>query len=173
MNIFKPNKYFKDIYSINYNLLKKEGIKLILFDLDNTICPPKEMILEEKLKNLFIEIKSLGIECLIFSNSINKKKLIKFSDYYDINYIGKACKPLSYNYRKVIRKYKLKNNEVCSIGDQLVTDIFGGNKMKIKTILVDPISKIDEKMTLFNRCIEKFIFKLLLKKGFKKGKYYY
>lgn len=173
MNIFKPDKYYKDIYSIDYNLLKKEGIKLILFDLDNTICPPKEMILSEKLKKLFVEIKALGIECMIFSNSIDKKKLLKMSNYYDIEYIGMACKPLGYSYRKVIKKYKLKKNEICSIGDQLVTDIFGGNLVKIKTILVDPISKIDEKATMINRSIEKLVFKILLKKGFEKGKYYY
>lgn len=172
MCVYKPDKYYKDIYQINYNLLKSEGIKLILFDLDNTICPPKEDIVSLELKNLFSKIKKSDIECIIFSNSINKKKLKKLSNYYEIDYIGMACKPISYNYKKVIKKYKLKSNEVCSIGDQLVTDIIGGNLVKIITILVDPISKKDENITLLNRFIEKKLYKKLYKQGFKKGKYY-
>ena len=31
----KPTRYYKNIYTINYDLLKKENIKYLLFDLDN------------------------------------------------------------------------------------------------------------------------------------------
>ena len=37
MDIFIPDIYQKSIYDINYNKLKKAGIKCILFDLDNNI----------------------------------------------------------------------------------------------------------------------------------------
>ena len=61
--------------------------------------------------------------------------------------------------RNNLKKYDLKSNEVASIGDQLLTDINGGNKMKITTILVNPMSEIDETETWLNRQIEKAIFK--------------
>ncbi len=172
MKVFLPKHYYKDIFSINYNKLKAENIKLILFDLDNTICPPKENILSEDVKELFEKISSIGIKCVIFSNTIDKSKLKNFSNYYNIDVYGLAFKPFSLSYKKIFKKYKYKKEEICSVGDQLITDILGGNLAKIKTILVDPISDVDEKVTRINRKIEKSIFKKLKKYGFENKKYY-
>ena len=84
-----------------------------------------------------------------------------------------SLKPFSYKYRYILRKYKLKKEEVAAIGDQLLTDIQGGNKMGLTTILVNPMSEIDEKETWLNRQIEKRIFKTFEEKDIlKKGKYY-
>ena len=58
------------------------------------------------------------------------------------------------------------------IGDQLFTDMFGGNRLGIYTILVDPISKKDFILTKFTRYLEKKQSKNLKKHGFQKGKYY-
>ena len=69
--------------------------------------------------------------------------------------------------------YKLELSEVVIIGDQILTDILGGNRVGIKTILVNPISKKDRKVTMINRRIERYIMnKLKLRKLFTKGKYY-
>ena len=39
MNYFFPDIYQKSIYKINYDKLKDNGIKCLLFDLDNTCVP--------------------------------------------------------------------------------------------------------------------------------------
>ena len=36
---FVPDIYQKSIYDINYDTLKKRGIKCLIFDLDNTLVP--------------------------------------------------------------------------------------------------------------------------------------
>ena len=48
MNLFRPNMYKKNIFEIDYNKLKEQGIKCLVFDLDNTLglieherCPLK------------------------------------------------------------------------------------------------------------------------------------
>ena len=70
-------------------------------------------------------------------------------------------------------KYNVKYNEIAILGDQLLTDIIGGNKLGIKTILVDPISKEDGIFTILNRRKEKKILSELQDKNlFKKGRYY-
>ena len=62
---------------------------------------------------------------------------------------------------------------MCVIGDQLMTDIFGGNRYKCFTILVDPLGKKDLKVTFVNRFIENRIINHLSKKGIlERGKYY-
>ena len=168
---FIPDMYQENIYKVNYKKLKDEGIKCILIDLDNTISPAKEVVLDNKIKGLFDKLKK-DFRLVIFSNNF-PKRISKFGKYYDVDIACLSLKPFRYKYRSILKKYNLKKHEVATIGDQLLTDIQGGNKMCFKTILVNPISKIDEKETWLNREIEKKIFKYFEKNNIlKKGHYY-
>ena len=168
---FLPDVYKKDVFSINYNKLKENNIKCLLFDLDNTISPAKEKLLCEKTKELFDKLKK-NFKIILFSNNF-EKRVREFSLFYDVEFEYLSLKPLSHKYNKILKVNNYSPNEVAAIGDQIVTDIYGGNKAGMVTILVDPISVIDEKETFINRKIEKIIFKKFEKKGlFKKGHYY-
>ncbi len=168
---FIPDMYQESIFTINYKKLKKKGIKCLLFDLDNTISPAREVVLCEKTKKLFDKLKK-DFKVILFSNNF-PRRVGKFGSYYDVDIACISLKPFSYKYRYILRKYNLKKNEVASIGDQLLTDIQGGNKMGITTILVNPISDIDERETWLNRQIEKKIFKTFKEKDILiKGRYY-
>ena len=168
---FIPDMYAKDIYSINYDKLKKNKIKCLLIDLDNTISPAKEVILSDKVKNLFNKLKK-DFKIIIFSNNFSKR-VSKFGEYYDVDIAYLSLKPISYKYRYLLKKYGYSKKEVASIGDQLLTDVQGGNKVGITTILVNPISDIDEKETFLNRNIEKLLFNYFEKKDILiKGRYY-
>ena len=71
------------------------------------------------------------------------------------------------------KEYKLDLSEIAIVGDQLVTDIYGGNKVGITTILVNPMSNIDMPLTKIYRYIEKKEINKMTKKGiFKVGEYY-
>ena len=171
MNNFIPNMYKKNIYEVNYKKLKKEGIKCLLFDLDNTCVPYHENIPDKRLKKLFSRLKKQGFTVIIFSNSPNRR-LKKFKDL-EVDYNASSLKPLSYSFNKIIKKYNFKKEEICIIGDQLLTDIYGGNKVGIKTCLVDPITTNEIFITKINRILENKKIKKLTKKGtLKKGEYY-
>ena len=168
---FIPDMYAENIFEINYEKLKNNDIKCILFDLDNTISPAKEVILSPQIKELFDELKN-SFRVIIFSNNFPKRVSV-FGNYYDVDIAYLSLKPNSYKYHYILRKYNYKKNQVAAIGDQLLTDIYGGNKMGFTTILVNPICEIDEKETFINRQIEKRLFKYFKKKNlFDKGKYY-
>ena len=168
---FIPDMYQKNIFKINYEKLKKNGIKCLLVDLDNTISPAKEILLCEKTKRLFNKRKK-DVKIVLFSNNF-PKRISKFGKYYDVDIACVSLKPFSYKYKYILKKYKLKKSEVAAIGDQLLTDIQGGNKMGITTILVNPMSNIDETETWFNRQIEKQIFSYFKKNDILiKGRYY-
>ena len=82
-------------------------------------------------------------------------------------------KPLKTKYKKIMSLYTFKDNEIACIGDQIMTDIFGGNRMGFTTILVNPIGPLEPWTTKFNRFLERQILKAFLKKGIlEKGKYY-
>lgn len=171
MKKFIPKIYQKDIFTINYDKLKENGIKCILFDLDNTISPAKEVVLCKKTKKLFDKLKKY-FEIIIFSNNF-PKRIQQFGDFYEVDFACLSLKPLPFKYKRILKKYGYKKSEIAVIGDQLLTDILGGNRMKLTTILVEPISDKDETETYFNRQIEKYIFKKFRKKDILvKGRYY-
>lgn len=172
MEIFLPDIYVKSIYAIDYETLKNAGIKIILFDLDNTLVPINVKKPNNKLKDLFEDIKALGLKPVIMSNN-NKKRIAPFKEELFVDAAFHSFKPLPFKYKKIMNIYGVKPSEVAAVGDQLVTDIFGANKLGITTILVNPIGTTDFKASYFNRFIEGLIIRHYTKKDvFKKGVYY-
>lgn len=165
-----PKMYQKNIFDINYKKLKANGIKCLLFDLDNTLVAAKSYNPEKKVINLIKKLNK-DFKVIIISNS-PKKRLIKLNKIFDIDFYSFSLKPLKRNFKKVIKDHNFDKDEIVLIGDQFVTDMIGGNRMKIKTILVDPLSG-DLPCTKLNRLIENRIIKGLGRKNlFFKGQYY-
>ena len=70
-------------------------------------------------------------------------------------------------------KFKYKSTELAAVGDQLLTDILGANKLDITSILVNPLTPHDYSITLFNRMVERFIYRRLATNDLLiRGKYY-
>lgn len=164
---FIPKTYQKDVFQINYDKLKTNGIKLLIFDLDNTLSLIDETTPSLEIKKLINHL-SKKFKILVASN--NKEERVKiFCQELNCDYIYSSCKPTKKLCRFVKKKYAFKNREVAIIGDQLVTDIFLGNRCGLYPILVDPKGEKDLKITSINRFIETKIKKKI---DFKKGVYY-
>jgi HAD superfamily phosphatase (TIGR01668 family) len=157
MKKYIPSMVSKSIFDIDYKKLSKNGIKFLLFDLDNTIIPDNVKDINDDIRKLFKNIKALNIKPMIFSNSIKPNKVKRICSDLDIEYIYFALKPLPFKFNKVLKKYNLNKNEIAIIGDQLLTDVKGGNRVGIMTILVKPVSEYDAVFTRLNRIIEKKI----------------
>ncbi|MCI6626967.1 MAG: YqeG family HAD IIIA-type phosphatase [Tenericutes bacterium] len=172
IELYKPDMYRKDIYDINYKKLKSYGIKCILFDLDNTLIPCFKKRPTRKSKDLIEELKDMGFKVILFSNS-GKKRLLPFKNILEVDCSASSRKPSSKKFKKVMNDYKFREAEIAIIGDQIMTDIFGGNRVGIFSILVNPIAKKEYFFTRFNRMIEKKVIKKLEKNDlFTRGKYY-
>lgn len=172
MNYFYPDIYSQSIYTINYNKLIDKGIKCLLFDLDNTCIPFVAKKPTKELKEHFDKLKDMGLKVIIFSNS-PKERLEPFKSFLNVDCCAKAKKPRKSKFLKILKINNLNLSDIAIIGDQLVTDIYGGNKVGITTILVNPISNIDMPLTKIHRFIEKIEIKKMTKKGiFKLGEYY-
>jgi len=171
MEIFVPDVYQKSIFDINYKKLKKKGIKCLLFDLDNTIAPYTVTVPDNKIKDLFAELED-DFKVIIMSNS-GKDRLRPFKEKLNVDVAVRSRKPLKKKYKKIMALYNFKDNEIACIGDQIMTDIFGGNRMGFTTVLVNPIGPIEPITTKFNRIFERMILKSFSDKGIlEKGKYY-
>ncbi len=169
---FVPDVYAQSIYRIDYEKLIKKGIKCIIFDLDNTIAPVDVLAPSEEAINLMFKLKEMGLKPILMSNS-GRARVEPFRNGLEIDSCADAKKPLSKSYNKIISIYKFNPEEIACVGDQLLTDVLGANKMGMTSILINPISKNDRFVTKPNRIIENIIMKILgAKDAFKKGKYY-
>ncbi len=173
MENFIPDIYQKSIYHIDYDKLLDDGIKCLLLDLDNTCVPYKDTEPNKKLMELFETLKDMGFKLIIFSNA-PKRRIAPFKKMLNVDSLARAGKPLKRNFLKIIKMFNYDLSDVAIIGDQLYKDILGGNKVGIKTILVNPMSKDDMFLTkLIFRPLEKIKYEKLAKKELLvRGKYY-
>lgn len=171
MEKFIPDMYQKSVYDIDYKKLKKRGIKCLLFDLDNTLVSYKEDVPTRDVKELFHALEK-DFKVIILSNS-TKKRLTPFKEILNVDTAYSSKKPLKKKYLKIMQIYDFKENEIACIGDQLMTDIFGANRIGALSIFVNSIGSSEPPWTKFNRIWERKIIKKLNKKGIlEKGKYY-
>lgn len=161
---FLPNEHVKSIFHIKANDLKEKGIKGIITDLDNTLVEWDRAEATPKLIQWFKEMKEANITVIIVSNN-NKERVRSFAEPLNIPFIYSARKPLSKAFHQALRKLGLKKEETVVIGDQLLTDILGGNRSGFHTILVVPVASTDGFWTRFNRAIERRILHWFRKKG--------
>jgi len=167
-----PDVYQKSIYTINYEKLRDNGIRCLLFDLDNTCVPINVNEPTKKLISLFDELGDMGFKIIIFSNS-TKKRLEPFKQVLNVDCCAGAKKPRKTKLLKILKLFNFDLSEVALIGDQLYTDVYGGNRVGITTILINPVSANDLPYTRFLRIFERKAFKKMEKlEILTKGKYY-
>src|SRR5699024_6898178 len=82
-----------------------------------------------------------------------------------IPYIYRAKKPLQNSFATAAAMMNVSSGQLAVIGDQLLTDILGGNRFGAYTVLVVPIVESDAAITKFNRQIEKQIMNHFFRTG--------
>jgi len=159
----KPILYVKSIQDIPFEEYKKQGIKTLFFDLDNTIMSydvkkihPDLLLYLEKLKKDF--------KIVIVSNSGYKRVSFAAIDA-NTDFIHSAKKPFKFGYKRALKKAHSSIETSLFIGDQLMTDILGASRMNMKAILVKPLKhRSDHFFTRTNRKIERLMLKKIAKK---------
>ena len=149
-----PNIYLKKVEDITIQTLIKNKIKLLILDVDNTLIDYYQN-LSENIVNWTKEMKGQGIKLYILSNTNNKEKVEKVAKKLDVPYKNFAMKPLKRGFRYIQKETNIKPENIAVVGDQIFTDVLGGNRSKMFTILVDPINnKKDYWYTAWKRPIE-------------------
>ena len=83
MDFFVPDMYQKSIYTINYKKLKKNGIKCLLFDLNNTIASYEVDYPDNKLREFMFELEK-DFKVIIVSNS-SKNRVRPFKEKLNLD----------------------------------------------------------------------------------------
>ncbi|WP_337019117.1 YqeG family HAD IIIA-type phosphatase [Oceanobacillus massiliensis] len=164
LKYFLPNQHVKTVFDIQPETLKERGIKGIITDLDNTLVAWDVKDATSEVIQWFKIMKDHDIKVTIISNN-NQERVEIFSEPLGTPFVYSARKPLSKAFKTVAREMELKKEEVVVIGDQLLTDVLGGNLAGFYTVLVVPIVKTDGKITKINRSIERRILNYMRRKG--------
>lgn len=158
-----PKLYCEKITDITIDYLKKNNIKGLILDVDNTLIDYNKNMLPG-LEAWIEKIKKNNIKCIIVSNSNKKDKVETVAKKLDIQYIFFATKPLKRGFKKAQKILGIENENIGVIGDQIFTDIIGANRSKMFSILVKPINEKDLIITKWKRPIEEKIIQKYLKK---------
>lgn len=156
--LLKPDIKLHGITDITVELLNKFNIKALLLDVDNTMSTHHGQALTEGLLEWIDRMNKNGIKLMVLSNS-KRKRIEPFAARISLPFISLGCKPLPMGYLRGVRALGEKRKNVAIVGDQIFTDVLGGNLVGVKTVLLTPIKLEDGLSFKIRRNLEKKIYK--------------
>lgn len=162
LKLLTPNAYLDSLFELNMEQIKKLNIKGLIIDIDNTLVQWDKKYASEKviawLRNL--ELEGFKV-CLVSNNS--EDRVVKFNEQLKLPAIHRAIKPRVQAFEKALNLMGTTPETTAVIGDQIFTDILGGNRMRLYTILVVPLEGQELWWTTIVRKVERRVLKKVLK----------
>ncbi|MDA8195340.1 MAG: YqeG family HAD IIIA-type phosphatase [Thermaerobacter sp.] len=140
IKILQPRLFVASIYDLDLTRLKARGITGIIMDLDNTLVGWNQPDAPEALSSWLLALRRQGFVTCIVSNNLGER-VKQFSSQVGMMSIARAAKPRRRAFRQAMRKMGTRAANTAVIGDQVFTDILGGNRLRLYTILVHPIDR--------------------------------
>lgn len=123
--------------------IKKElGIEAIILDVDETLRTDMQPI--SKTNQEWIETLKGKVKIIVLSNGIDQS-IEEYFRNIGIDYIGFACKPLKANFVRACTRMGVRPENVMVVGDSLFSDIFGGQRNRMKTVHVRSCNGADDR----------------------------
>ncbi len=142
--------------AIDLHALRERGVTALLLDIDNTLVPRDRTAAPDEIVAWVESVKGQGFAVCFVSNNWHD---IIFSHAASLGapVVAKAIKPLPFAFLAAARRLGVRTRDVAVIGDQVFTDVLGGNLVGAMTILVAPQSTSDLPHTLLLRRLERLI----------------
>lgn len=157
--LLKPKIKLQKITDITLELLEQKGINSLLLDVDNTMSTHHGTVLTDGLLEWIEKMQKGNIKLCVLSNS-KEQRVAPFAARIGLDYISLALKPLPFGYLRGVKRLSSKRKSTAIVGDQIFTDILGGNAVGVKTIILTPIKLEDGWSFKLRRRLEKIVFKL-------------
>lgn len=156
MSLLAPDLYYSSVLAVDIGALQREGITTLLLDLDNTLLPRDTNVVPAETSGWARSVHEAGFEvCLVSNNWHERVKAV--ADELGFRLVDKAIKPLPFAFRAALERCGAQADQAAVIGDQIFTDILGGNLLGMRTVLVQPLSQTDLPHTLLLRYFESLV----------------
>lgn len=140
-----PTLCFEKFGDITADILRESGISGVLCDIDDTLVTHNFPLPTDEVTAWVKDLKQAGIKICFISN--NRYKRVKpFATALACPFFTRAGKPSDKFLKKALAVLDIEKNEAVFVGDQIFTDIKGGNRFGISTYKVKPLG---EKATLW------------------------
>lgn len=154
-----PKAVYETVYDLDYAAYRKH-YDTVIYDLDNTLLPYDNSTVTDEILALFDTLEALDYKVMIVSNSTSPR-VKATAERLNVAWIKSAKKPLKVSFLKALKHLNSAPEKTLFIGDQLMTDVWGGNRAGLAPILVRAIKRKSERWyTRLNRRLER---KMLIK----------
>lgn len=153
IEILQPRLFVRSIYDIDLDRLVHHGVRGMILDLDNTLVGWNEPQASDELRGWIKGVKARQLSTCIVSNNMGQR-VEDFGRTIGVMTIAKAAKPRRASFRRAMRQMGTMPGTTAVVGDQIFTDILGGNRLQLYTILVQPISENEFWSTRLVRRVE-------------------
>ena len=153
-----PDYLVSNVSKLDKGFYKSHNIEAAIFDIDNTLVAHTEPEPPQNVLDYFAFLDSIGIKYGIVSNN-SIERVESFCKNLGVPYYGKALKPRKKYLKKVLNDLKISPQNAVLVGDQLFTDIYGGNRMKMLSVMVTAVGEDETGFVSFKRKFEKKILK--------------
>ncbi|NPV90410.1 MAG: YqeG family HAD IIIA-type phosphatase [Firmicutes bacterium] len=134
-----PSLQVGRIFEISQEDLLRRDIKGLIVDLDNTLTEWGRDAMAEETLDWLRQAQDNGFGICMLSNN-RGDRLARIAETLNIAFIEGASKPRRRGFRQAIELLQVEPERIAVIGDQVFTDVLGGNRLGLYTILVSPMS---------------------------------
>ncbi len=153
-----PDYVYRSIQDIEPGFFEERGIRLAVLDIDNTLVPYTEPEPTPAVNAFLKRLEEENVQfCFVSNNKL--ERVLRFNQTIGAFYVARANKPFRTGIQKAMAKFGVKPEETVLIGDQIFTDVYGGRRSGILTVLVEPIEEKETLFFKFKRRMEKIVLK--------------
>lgn len=138
--LLRPRLRVVHVSDIDLAALRARGVEGMIFDLDDTLVHAMEPTADPAMLAWIAELRTT-MKCYVVSNNLKPERVRIAAEHLGLPYLARARKPSRRFFRQAMGEMGLPPEKVAIVGDQLFTDVLGGNRMHAFTILVDPLSQ--------------------------------
>ncbi|MBQ3841620.1 MAG: YqeG family HAD IIIA-type phosphatase [Ruminiclostridium sp.] len=167
--IFRPRFHIINVLDIDEKFLKDNGIDGLILDLDNTLSLHGAPAAEAGIPEWLDKMRALGVKMVVVSNNTNHR-VAPLARKLGLPFIANGAKPLTIGITRAIRFLGIPKERTAVVGDQIFTDVMGGNFARTQTILVEPFHEEKNLFFKIKRAAENIVFRRGEDLSGKKGK---
>ena len=163
--LFRPSAYAPSLPDVDLGDLQARGIRYLVLDLDNTLAAWQRLEIPEAVEVWVKDAKDRGLKLCIASNTRNTRRLDIISGRLGVAALSRASKPRKRGFFTAMDLIGADKSSTAVIGDQILTDVLGGNRAGLYTVLVSPLHPREFIGTKFSRVVERILLFWLRRKG--------
>ena len=154
--LFRPTFWLKNVFAIDEEFLKRNDVRALVLDLDNTLSMHGNPAAEEGVEEWLAKMRELGVKMRVVSNNTTKR-VAPLAARLGLEFTANGAKPLTFGVSRAMKAMGADKATTLVVGDQIFTDVVGGNLIGARVFLTEPLGPETDGFIKFKRHLEKWV----------------